>query len=545
MSPPAPPPYNHHPAHSQEHSCPHAFITPSTTNSRNSPLSCPGADPDDPLKGAQITLYTCGPTVYDFAHIGNFRAFLFADILRRYLEFKGATVHQVMNMTDVGHMVDDSNADAQGDDKMKIAGENIKKVAKKTGKALVENPDDPYQVAQFFVDQFLADARALQVEIVLDRDAASDDNKSRLMPRPTQFIPPFIAMIQTLINNHHAYIGSDGVVYYSVASFPNYGRLSGNSVEQLSHGKGGRTEKSAAKRHPADFFLWKPDPHHIMKWPSPWGEGYPGWHIECSAMATTLLGPSIDLHTGGEDNIFPHHECEIAQSEAATGKPFAQFWMHTRHLMVDGEKMSKSKGNFYTIQDLVAKGYDPLVIRFSLINARYRETLNFTLQGLHEAASALTTLRDLAEKLQPAGNSPQDSPLNAQDSAMLADFTRSMDDDLNIAGALGTLFTWAAPLSKQKKITPDQAPSALAALKKIDTLLAVIFPPLRPLDLQITAQIDSVLAQRYAARTAKDWPKSDQLRQQLTTLGIEIKDTPTGTTWRAPASPPAEVPRPL
>ena len=162
-------------------------------------------------------------------------------------------------------------------------------------------------------------------------------------------------MIQTLIDKGNAYVGTDGVVYYSVASFPAYGKLSGNSIEQLSHGAGGRTAQAAAKRHPADFFLWKPDARHIMRWPSPWGEGYPGWHIECSAMATTLLGPSIDIHTGGEDNIFPHHECEIAQSEAATGKPFSQFWMHTRHLMVSGEKMSKSKGNFYTIRDLVSR----------------------------------------------------------------------------------------------------------------------------------------------------------------------------------------------
>src|SRR5271170_4581257 len=400
------------------------------------PLSA-GPDPASPLAGSTVKLYTCGPTVYDYAHIGNFRAFLFADVLRRYLEFRGAKVQHVMNMTDVGHMTDDTHADAGGEDKMQKAQDRMKE-AKKQGKAVVENPDDPFQVAQFFVDAFLDDARALQVEVVQDFDAAPADQKNHIMPRPTKFIPPFIEMIETLIENNHAYVGADGVVYYNVASFPAYGKLSGNSVEQLSHGAGGRTNETAAKKHPADFFLWKPDPRHLMRWPSPWGEGYPGWHIECSSMATTLLGPSIDIHTGGEDNIFPHHECEIAQSEAATGKKFSQFWMHTRHLMVDGAKMSKSKGNFFTIRDLMGHGYDPLAIRFALINTRYRESMNFSLQSLHEAASAVTTLRDLAEKLvasidESAGEVDTGKPLETNDQKLLDDFTRAMDDDLNIA----------------------------------------------------------------------------------------------------------------
>ena len=517
----------------------------------------PGPDANNPPANATVKLYTCGPTVYDYAHIGNFRAFLFADILRRFLEFKGAKVQQVMNMTDVGHMTDDSVADATGDDKMTKAGDNLKKESKKQGKALIDNPDDPFQVAQFFVDAFLEDARALQVEVVQDFDAAPADQKNKIMPRPTQFIPPFIDMISTLIGNNHAYLGSDGVVYYDVSSFPAYGKLSGNSVEQLSHGAGGRTAETAAKKHPADFFLWKPDHSHIMKWPSPWGEGYPGWHIECSAMATTLLGPSIDIHTGGEDNIFPHHECEIAQSEAATGKTFSQFWMHTRHLMVDGTKMSKSKGNFFTIRDLVQKGYDPLAIRFALINTRYRESMNFSLQSLNEAAANVTTLRDLAEKLamtvasvdeaaghdilHPNPESRTPDPELPADQAMLDEFTRAMDDDLNIAGALGALFQWANPLNKQKKIPYPQARSALAALKKNDHILAVIFPPLRPFDIDTTAQVELLLTQRAQARANKDWPRSDELRKQLAALNVEIKDTPTGTTWR-PRLAPAPIP---
>jgi cysteinyl-tRNA synthetase len=498
----------------------------------------PGPDAANPLAGSTIRMYTCGPTVYDFAHIGNFRAFLFADILRRYLEFRGSTVHHVMNMTDVGHMVDDSHADAQGEDKMAVA-QNRMKESKKAGRAAVDNPDDPFQIAQFFVDAFLADASALQLAIVQDYDAAASDSKNSIMPRPTRFIAPFIQMIETLIKNGHAYVGSDGVVYYSVSSFPDYGRLSGNTVAQLEHGAGGRTTESAAKRHPADFFLWKPDPRHIMRWPSPWGEGYPGWHIECSSMATTLLGPSIDIHTGGEDNIFPHHECEIAQAQAATGKPFSQFWLHTRHLMVDGKKMSKSKGNFFTIRDLVETGFDPLAIRLALISTRYRESSNFTLQGLHDAAGAVTTLRDLAEKLQTSATSASgNSVLRTQDSELLKAFSAALDDDLNIAGALAALFSWANPLTKQKKIPVDQAASALAALKKIDHVLAVIFPPLRALPQETVSKIEALIAERNTARAAKDWPKSDALRKDLLALGVEIKDTPTGTTWRPRLSPP-------
>ena len=503
-----------------------------------------GKDAGNPLAGSVVKMYTCGPTVYDYAHIGNFRAFLFADLLRRYLEFRGATVRQVMNMTDVGHMTDDAHADAQGRDKMEIAGEKVKEM-KKQGRALVENPDDPYQVAQFFVDAFLDDARALQVEVVRDLDAAPEGKKNEVMPRPTKFIGPFVSMIETLIQNGHAYVGTDGVVYYNVASFPAYGKLSGNSVEQLSHGAGGRTAESAAKKHPADFFLWKPDERHIMKWPSPWGTGYPGWHIECSAMATALLGASIDIHTGGEDNIFPHHECEIAQSEAATGKRFSQFWMHTRHLMVDGQKMSKSKGNFFTIRDLVGKGYDPLVVRLALINTRYRESMNFSLQGLHEAASALGRLRDLAEKLETTVASIDEAAgenageLLAAEAKLLADFAKYMDDDLNIAAALGALHTWEAPLTKQKKVAFPQARSALAALKKIDHVLGVIFAPLRGLDVETTAQIEGLMTQRGQARAGKEWGRSDELRKELTALGVEVKDTPAGSEWRPRLAPAA------
>ncbi|HTV47864.1 MAG TPA: cysteine--tRNA ligase [Phycisphaerae bacterium] len=515
----------------------------------------PGPDPADPLRGADVCMYTCGPTVYDFAHIGNFRAFLFADVLRRYLELRGARVRHVMNMTDVGHMTDDQIADGAGRDKLELAVEKMKE-NKKSGKAAVENPNDPFQVADFFVRAFLDDARRLRLEVVADYDAAdTPEKKEAIMPRPTRHIESFIELIQELIQKNHAYVGADGVVYYDVGSFGEYGRLSGNSVDKLSHGAGGRTNLQAAKRHPADFFLWKPDQKHLMRWPAPWGEGYPGWHVECSAMAMGILGETLDIHTGGEDNIFPHHECEIAQSQGATDKIFVRYWLHARHLMVNGEKMSKSKGNFFTIRDLEAQGFDPLVIRWALINTRYRETMNFTHQGLYEAADAITKLRDLAEKLitavgsvdEAAGDGDFAGPgapvaahqpaLEKADAVFLGEFQRAMDDDLNIAGAIGALFTWAGPLFKQKKFSYAQARSALWCLKRVDHVLSVIFAPLRALPAENKQRIEDLMKRRDAVRQKKDYAAGDELRKQLLKLGAEVKDTPNGSAWRPLLAP--------
>lgn len=513
----------------------------------------PGPNPDEPLNGATITMYSCGPTVYDYAHIGNFRSFLFADLLRRYLEICGAHVRHVMNMTDVGHMTDDQIADGAGRDKLELAVEKMKE-NKKTGRAQVENPNDPFQVADYFIQAFLQDALALRLAVAMEHDRAADDKKESLMPRPTRHISEFVDLIQQLISRGHAYVGTDGVVYFDVGSFPEYGALSGNSVEQLSHGAGGRTNEQAAKRHPADFFLWKPDGKHIMRWPSPWGEGYPGWHVECSSMAMKILGPTLDIHTGGEDNIFPHHECEIAQSQGATDRPFVHLWMHARHLMVNGEKMSKSKGNFFTIRDLVDKGYDPLVVRYALMAARYRETQNFTIQSLHEAAAAITTLRDLADKLtlsvagvdEAAGDThinildphmslqPETDP---EDSAMLAEFDRGLAEDLNISAALAAVFPWSAGLLKQKTIGFPRARSALLALHRVDHVLQVVFPPLRPFASETLNTIEYLIARRKSAKAIRDFAQSDALRKELTNLGVEVMDTAKGMSWRRRLAP--------
>ncbi|MFN9230568.1 MAG: cysteine--tRNA ligase, partial [Planctomycetota bacterium] len=342
------------------------------------------------LEPGKVRMYSCGPTVYDFAHIGNFRTFLFGDVLRRFLELAGYEVNQVMNITDVGHMTDGE------EDRMTQAAARMKE-NKKSGRVAegaVENPDDPYQIAEYYTQAFLADARKLGYKVAFEYP--------QKMPRATEHVGGMLAMIQKLIERGHAYIADDGVVYFSVESFPAYGRLSGNTLEHLQTGAGGRVsdENQSRKRHPADFMLWKPDSHHIMKWPSPWGVGYPGWHIECSVMARELLGHDlIDIHTGGEDLIFPHHECEIAQSCGASGKDtFARFWIHARFLFVEGEKMSKSRGNFFTARDIFegkkvggVKGREvqPEVLRFELIKAHYRTNMNCTEKGLADSATTV------------------------------------------------------------------------------------------------------------------------------------------------------------
>ncbi len=497
--------------------------------------------PDEILKGNTCRIYSCGPTVYDYAHIGNFRAFVFADVLCRFLELCGAEVIHVMNMTDVGHMTEDDRADGSGQDKLALAVERMK-ASKKAGRAPVDDPGDPFQVADYFAEEFLADGRSMRLRVLQRYDAAAENDRENIMPRPTRHIDAFIKMIETLIARGHAYVGSDGVVYYDISSFPEYGRLSGNSIDRLSHGAGGRTAERAAKRNPADFFLWKPDSHHIMRWPSPWGEGYPGWHIECSAMAMNILGTTLDIHTGGEDNIFPHHECEIAQSQGCTQQPFARFWMHTRHLMVNGEKMSKSKGNFYTIRDLTHQGFDPLVIRYALLTTRYRESMNFSLSALHDSAAAVESLRDLAQRSASAaqgknGGNIDPPALQAPEEALLRDFVSELANDLNMAGALGHLFAWSTEVGPTKHIPAARAASITTVLKKIDVVLDVIFAPLHALKAETTATIQSLMLERSAARRNKDFARSDQLRTEIERLGAQVQDSPAGSTWRRKLCP--------
>ena len=475
----------------------------------------------EPLDPPHVAMYSCGPTVYDFAHIGNFKSFLFSDVLRRFLELAGYRVAHVMNITDVGHMTDDDVADATGEDKIAVAARKLKE-AKKSG-ALpdgISNPDDPYQIAQYFTDAFVQDARALGIKVAHDYP--------RNMPRPTEHIDAIQAMIQTLLAKGHAYIAGDGVVYFSVRSFPEYGRLSGNDVAQLVAGSGGRVleEHQVAKRDPADFFLWKPDPSHIMKWPSPWGEGYPGWHIECSAMAMKLLRREmIDIHTGGEDNIFPHHECEIAQSRCATGQShFAKYWIHPRYLMVEGEKMSKSKGNFFTVRDVLegqvtGRRVHPAVLRYELIKTHYRTQTNFTQKGIRDSANAVRRFCEFGQNLATAtqGNAVEVDNVHP----VIADFLNALANDLNISAALAVVHTWMG-----QKVA--DAPEALGVFDKINGVLGIA--DLSDSSPSSATDTSAALCKQIdAARAAKNYDVADRLRQELIDAGYEVRSTPEGT----------------
>jgi len=482
-------------------------------------------EPFEPLNPPEVTFYTCGPTVYDYAHIGNFRSFLAADILRRYLDYSGYNTRHVMNITDVGHMVDDSVADGAGEDKMQTAQRRLKD-AKKDGKLPEEtqlDPDDPYAVANYYADAFIEDAKTLGMKIIFEAE-----DHPELLPRPTRFIDPMIDIVKDLIEKNHAYQADDGTVYFDIKSFPEYGRLSGNTLDQIRSGAGGRLDEQhqAVKKHPADFMLWKPDPTHLMRWQSPWGEGYPGWHLECSVMAQSLLGSEtngvIDIHSGGEDNIFPHHECEIAQSRGATGADhFARYWFHPRHLFVEGDKMSKSKGNYYTVRDMLDKGYGPAEIRLELIKTHYRLNANFTLQGLKDSKRIITRWKNFIEKGEQDIGTELSTDLTTVEEA----FRNAMDNDLNVAGAIGVINKWIAEVE-----TPTQADAAL--LRKFDEVLYVTSLEAPEADhTENVAEIESLIEQRNQARKEKDFTKADTIRSQLTEMGIEIKDSSQGTTW--------------
>jgi cysteinyl-tRNA synthetase len=479
-----------------------------------------------------VTFYTCGPTVYDYAHIGNFRTFLAADVLRRTMELLGYEVRQVMNITDVGHMSDDDVADGSGEDKMQQAANRLQE-AKHSGKlpadAVDIDPGNPYAIADFYADAFIEDARTLGLKIIEDADADPE-----LMPRPTQYIEPMITLVEKLIEKDHAYVAEDGVVYFDVQSFPEYGRLSGNTPDRIRSGEGGRVDEAtqAVKRHPADFMLWKPDPSHIMRWPSPWGEGYPGWHLECSAMAQTLLAAAegmIDIHSGGEDNIFPHHECEIAQACAATGQShFARYWFHSRFLLVDGGKMSKRAGTFFTVRDLLAKGHSPAAIRLELIKSHYRGQLNFMMQGLADSQRQVDRWARVEAWLQDAPPADSDDGPLAR---ALPRFKEALAADLNVSGALGVLNEAIGTCDLD-----GPAPAGeLEALRAMDSVLGVLTLERTGAtdtgDLDVD-RIESLITERNDARERKDWAAADKARDELAAMGIDVKDGPEGTTWK-------------
>jgi cysteinyl-tRNA synthetase len=512
-----------------------------------------------PLDPARVTFYSCGPTVYDDAHIGNFRSFLAADVLRRFLESPLCTLrapdgslHQgprtvvhVMNITDVGHMTDDAAGGEAGEDRMSVGTRRLAE-AKKAGAVPADanlDPANPYHVADYFTARFQSDARQLGLKVALE--AQRDPT---LMPRATQHIPGMIAMIERLIDRGCAYVqGPPGsrAVYFDVQTFPRYGELSGNTLDALRAGAGGRVDDAnqAAKRHPADFLLWKEDHRHLMKWESPWGTGYPGWHVECSVMslgrlATPAHPGTIDLHSGGEDNLFPHHECENAQSCRATGAAeFARHWFHARFLMAEGRKMSKSLGNFYTPRQLIEQGHDPAAIRLELIKTHYRANADFTMQGLKDSARTVDRWRRFADQAAAAPQpdaQPKAGPTPIALDARRA-FAEALADDLNVAGAIGALNKWMNAAA-DAKAAPTRADAAL--LKEFDAVLGILELP-RPAAVATgiaiylpgaapSPAVEALLAERAAAKKAKDFARADAIRAELAKLGYSIKDAPQG-----------------
>ncbi|MDX2147133.1 MAG: cysteine--tRNA ligase [Planctomycetota bacterium] len=528
-----------------------------------------------PADPGRVTFYSCGPTVYDDAHIGNFRSFLAADTLRRWLESPWCLVSnrlgprevvQVMNITDVGHMTDDAEGGETGEDRMAVAGRRLQE-AKKAGKlpAGVEiNPSDPHQIAKFYEARFREDAKRLGMRVAMD----AERHASR-MPRATENVDGMVALVDKLVKSGHAYVvGEPGsrVVYFRVKSFPDYGKLSGNTLEKLREGEGGRISSvnQSAKEHPADFLLWKEDSSHIMKWESPWGWGYPGWHIECTVMSVRGLIPRaaeqsslgslqapgsaalIDLHSGGEDNIFPHHECEIAQTCCAfnaepRGASFARTWFHPRFLMVEGEKMSKSKGNFYTLRDLIDKGHEPAAIRLQLVKTHYRSNLNFTLQGLKDDSRMLERWR---KWIETAGGDARKRGGGVPSLALQADaaaspgaarardeFIAAMSDDLNVAAAVAAINTMIGEC-------PSPTPADAMILTAMDDVLGVLeleAPKHAQSDIGIFLSgltpdpaVVAKLEERREARAAKNFKRSDEIRDELAAMGLAIKDVAGG-----------------
>ena len=445
-------------------------------------------EPLQPLEPGRVGIYTCGSTVYKYAHIGNLRTYLFGDLLHRTLEYLGYEVRYVKNVTDVGHMRDDDHDSLAGPDKVELAAET-------EGKS-------PMEIADFYTAAWLEDEALLNI---LPAD---------LMPKATDHIPEMIDLTARLLANGLAY-EVNGTIYYDVSEFAGYGRLSGQQVENMRAGH--RVEVEGDKRDPADFALWKhAREHRLMTWPSPWGDGFPGWHIECSAMSLKHLGERFDVHTGGIDLKFPHHEDEIAQSEGALGHPIVSVWMHGEFLTMDDAKMAKSTGNIIRVADLPELGHKPLVFRYLALTAHYRSKLDFTTDALHAASSGLARLRRTA-----AG--PDDLvDLAAEPMARYrARFADAIADDLATPRALA----FAHEVASTADLTHAQR---RALLLDFDRVLGLDLGAADTVPAPLPAGAVELLERRAAARAARDFAASDALRDELTALGVEVRDTPDG-----------------
>jgi len=451
-----------------------------------------GVETLQPLEDDHVRIYTCGPTVYNFVHIGNLRTFLFEDVLRRTLEAFGYRVTQVMNLTDI-------------DDKT-IRGANAE------GITLREFTDR-------YVAAFFADIDALGLE------------RAEHYPRATEYVAQMAALVKRLTARGHTY-ELDGSTYFRIATFPGYGKLSGIDPERVM--AGARVDADEYEKEDVrDFVLWKAAKEGEPFWETELGRGRPGWHLECSAMSMELLGETFDIHTGGVDNMFPHHENEIAQSEAASGRPFVVTWLHAEHLFVEGQKMAKSLGNFFTLRDLLERGHDPLAIRYLLISVPYRQKLNFTFDGLHAAEAAIerigNTLRRLAHTPAATG---EGSLAVADVDAFVTELDAGLADDLNTARALGAVHQLLTRVNQAL----DAGGIGAAARARLDAAFDRVSATLGIVPAQekgaVDAEVDALIAERVAARKARDFARADAIRQQLAAMKIVLEDTPHGTVWR-------------
>jgi cysteinyl-tRNA synthetase len=446
-----------------------------------------------PLDGKCVRMYTCGPTVYNYAHIGNFRAYMFEDLLRRYIKFRGFEVEQVQNLTDV-------------DDK--------------TIRSSVEQGLPLREYTQKYIDAFFDDLAKLNIE------------RAEHYPAATDHVPEMIALIERLFEKGIAYQSGDGSVYYSIDKFAEYGKLARLDREGMQSGAR-VAQDEYDKENASDFALWKayvPEDGDVW-WDSPWGRGRPGWHIECSAMAMKYLGESFDLHTGGVDNIFPHHEDEIAQSEAATGKPYSTYWMHCGYLVVDGRKMSKSLGNFYTLREILEMGYTGREVRYELLSAHYRQSLNFAFKSLDANRAALKRLDEFFAKISEKAQGASAADLPEWAAETRTRFVDALDDDLNISGAMAALFdlVHAGNRALEKNaVSMEEAASVLALWKDLNSVLGFLEPP----EEEVPSEVLELVEKREVARKEKEWAESDRIRDRLLELGWAVKDTPDGSKLR-------------
>ena len=441
-----------------------------------------------PLDGKTVRMYSCGPTVYNFAHIGNMRTYIFMDILRRTLRYEGYKVKGVMNITDVGHLLSDAD---EGEDKME--------------KAAKEQQKSPYEIADFYTKVFFDDLKKLNI------------GKPELTPKATEHIREMLDFVYTLCEKGYGYETSDGI-YFDISKFPAYGQLSGINLEDQK--AGARVEVNDEKRSPFDFAIWKKAPkEHIMQWDSRWGKGYPGWHIECSAMSKKYLGEVFDIHTGGVDHIPIHHENEIAQSYGYSGKNPAKFWMHGEFMLVNNGKMSKKLGNTYLVSQLEEMGYSPMCFRYFCLNTHYRKKLNFTFEGMDGAKTAYARLCALVAKHREGENDVSDEKL----AAYRKEFEEDVTDDLNVPGAMGVLWTMLKEPASRK---------IYALALEMDKIFGLKLDEAKAEEVkeEFPAEITAIANERAAARAAKDWGKSDDRRAQLDELGYAVKDTKEGYT---------------